>query len=149
MLVKLLPEQIASNWDFLKTCIVEDVPLERGSRINRNANILNLLLIDEMQCWVDVRSRGDKTEIRVVVITQFYGDNVSGNRNMLIYSLVGLNSIFDLTTWRKGMLTLLQYARGKGCNQVLAYSDNESVLTFVKRLGANTSQRLIVMSLEA
>ena len=149
MLVKLLPEQIASNWDFLKTCIVEDVPLERGSRINRNANMLNLLLIDEMQCWVDARTHEDKTEIRAVVITQFYGDNVSGNRNMLIYSLVGLNNAFDFKSWQKGLLVLLKYARGKGCNQVLAYSDNESVLTFVKRLGANTSQRLIVMSLEA
>ena len=149
MLVKLLPEQIASNWDFLKTCVPANLPLEHGSKINLLNNILNLLLIGEMQCWVDVLAHEDKTEIRAVVITQLLGDNVSAQKNMLIYSLYGLNNAYDITSWKRGMLTLLQFARGQGCGQVLAYSDNESILTFVKRLGANTSQRLIVMSLEA
>lgn len=148
MLIQLTPEQIASNWDFLRQCIVTNMPMQRDHREQDN-NILLALLGGVMQCWVDVKQSSregkPKTEINVVVITQVLEDDISQVSSLLIYSLVGMNSLFDFSTWKKGILTLVKFAKAKGCSRLLAYTGNEGILTFLGRLGADASQRVVVL----
>lgn len=148
MLIQLTPEQIASNWDFLKTCIVTNMPMQRDHKQLDN-NVLLALLGGSMQCWVEanqtMQNDEPKTEIRAVVVTQILEDELSETNSLLIYSLVGLNNMFDFTSWRKGLLTLAQFGRLAGCSNILAYTGNESILTFMRRLGANDSQRVLIL----
>ena len=148
MLIRLTPEQIASNWQFLKTCIVQDAPLQRLNPHQDN-NMLTALLMDDMQCWVEAGMREEhgetKTDIQVVVITQIVEDSLSDVKSLLIYSLYGLNGPFAFNAWKQGILILVRFARSCGCTRLMAYTGNESIITFVNRLGADTSQRIVIL----
>lgn len=148
MLIQLTPEQIAGNWDFLRQCIVTNMPMQRDHREQDN-NILLALLGSLMHCWVDAKQTTEdgkpKTEIRAVVVTQILEDDISQVSSLLIYSLYGLNNAFDFTSWKKGVLTLVKFARANGCGRILAYTGNKSILTFMQRLGADISQRVLIL----
>lgn len=148
MLMQITPEQIANNWDFLRTCIINNAPLQRDHKEQDN-NILLALLSGVMQCWVEAIQHDEdnklRTELRAVVITQVLEDPISNVSNLLIYSLYGFNNAFDISSWRKGILTLVRFARKMNCSRMLAYTSNESILTFMRKLGADDSQRIVIL----
>ena len=148
MLIQLTPEQIANNWDFLRQCIVINTPMQREHKEQDN-NLLLALLGGVMQCWVEAiqttQGQQVKTELRAVVITQILSDEISQIHNLLIYSLVGLNNAFDFNSWHAGILTLTRFGQSKGCSRILAYTSNENIIHFIERLGADTSQRVLIL----
>ena len=148
MLIQLTPEQFASNWDFLRQCIVTNMPMQRDHREQDN-NVLLALLGGLMQCWVEAKQSSNngtcKTEIRAVVVTQVLEDDISAVSNLLIYSLYSLNSAFDISMWQKGILTLVRFAKSRGCDRILAYTGNDGIIKFMQRLGADASQTVLIL----
>lgn len=147
MLIRLMPEQIAANWEFLKHQVVDSGPMETLGNDERFNNILNALLIDDMQCWVEAISDEKGFHIQGIALTQILTNDIAGVKNLLIYSMVGVEELFDLEKWNRGLLTLAQFARKNGCQNILAYSNNPRILRLAERFKANTSQRVIVFSL--
>lgn len=147
MLIQLTPEQIASNWDFLKKNIVEGGPLDLQGNDEKHLNILNALLLGDMQCWAEAVYSENNFHIQALLLTQVLNNEVVGIKNLLLYSLVGLEDVFDIEKWNRGFLTVTQFAKKHGCHNILAYSDNVRILRMAERLNADTSQRLIVFSL--
>lgn len=151
MLVKLTPDQIASNWEFLKQNIFINSPLEVGIEVkSRLNNILQLLLVDELQCWAAVRKveLESKCDILGFALTQVLENNITGSKNLLLYSAVGFNDSFTINMWRSFLLTLVRYAKGQGCNTVFAYTNNQGLIDLAQKLHGDVSQRMVVFSLE-
>lgn len=142
-----MPEQIASNWDFLKRQVVDGGPLESQKGENRYNNILNSLLLGDMQCWVETELDGKGFHIQAVVLTQVLTNDCAGVKNLIIYSLIGIEDLFNAEKWRNALLTLAQFARKHSCQHIVAYSDNPRVIKMAEKLKANASQRLLVFSL--
>jgi len=66
---------------------------------------------------------------------------------LLIYSLLGIEDVFEIEKWNKGLLTLTQFARANDCKNIIGYTDNLRIIRLAERFKANTSQRLIIFSL--
>lgn len=147
MLIRLMPEQIAANWEFLADNVVEAGPLENVLNDERLNNILNSLLIGDMQAWAEATLEKQGFVIHAIVLTQILNNEVVGIKNLLIYSLVSVGDAFDLDTWQRGLLTLAQFARKNECANILAYSDNPRIIRLAQRFKGDVSKRVIVLPL--
>lgn len=147
MLVKLTAEQIANNWNFIKQHIYTSNGLATELTPEQINNLLQLLLIDELQCWAAARINPEKTDIFGIVVTQVLYDNVLDEKNLLMYSAVGFNNVYHLKTWTRCLLSLAQYARSRDCKRVLAFTDNPELVKLGERMKGKTDRRLIVFTL--
>lgn len=147
MLIRLMPEQIAANWEFLSDNVVEAGPLENVLNDERLNNILNSLLIGDMQAWAEASATETGFVIHAIVLTQILVNDAAGVKNLLIYSLVSVGDVFDLDTWNRGLLTLAQFARKNDCDNIIAYSDNPRIIRLAERFKGDVSKRVIVVPL--
>lgn len=148
MLIQLMPEQIANNWDFLKTAVVSNTPMETTAQEIRLNNILAGLLVGDLHLWVATNGVTGNVAISGVVVTQILSNPIAGNRNLLIYSVYGFNSVMTKKEWTQNLLTLVKFARKQKCQQVIAYTNNEQLIEMCRSLNGDVSQRLIVFNLE-
>jgi hypothetical protein len=150
MMIKLLPDQIAANWEFLKTCVVEHAAVELAARENRANSLLNALLMGEAQCWIDyAQPDGDKrVTIRFVVITTVTRNPILNVKNLVMYSLVGFGEMATKREWLQNLRTLVQFGRKLGCDQLLVYAENEQLINIGKSIGANTDTRLLSFNIK-
>lgn len=147
MLIRLLPEQIASNWDFIKSQIVDNGPLETANGVDKHINILEALLIGDMHCWVEAVENDNRFTIRALLVTQILENSCAGVRNLLIYSFVGMLEAFTLRTWQQAFLALAQFARKENCQNIIAYTSNQNLLRLAERFNGDVSQRVAIFPL--
>ena len=152
MLIRLTPEQVANNWDFIRRCIVAEAPIDTlGEREEVENNILLCLLSGVMHCWFEGKALDEtkehfpRHEIRAVVVTQFVEHPITQKKGLHIYSLFGMNNAFQFEDWSRGLLTLVRFASGNGCEYIQALTANEGILKFLSRFGANAEYRLVCL----
>ena len=147
MLIQLTPAQITANWDFLKEHVLVNTPLESIGGENRLNNVLNGLLVGDLHCWAEATADEQGFHIVGIIVTQFLVNYCADVKNLLIYALVGIDNVFNIEKWERGLLTLTQFARKHECSNIIAYTDNVRIIRLAERFKANTSQRLIVFQL--
>ena len=126
MLVKLQANDITSLWDILKPSIATSLPPAIRASDNTMNNILKALLSDSMQCWAFYKDEN----IVATVTTTILHDKPSGVRNLLIYSINGLERIQE-NWWKVGMKTLNEYAKAVGASNIVGYTRLEYVKDLV------------------
>lgn len=124
MLLLLMPEQIHAYWGEIKEGINKAVP---QSVPDRDAKILRRLLIGIAQAWVSYRREEGKVVVDGGVITVLIDDQVHETRNLLLYCLWAIGETHQ-STWLEGMEALRKFAKSKGCNRVISYSDLENMI---------------------
>lgn len=147
MLIKLTADQVSRSWDFLRQHIVTGTPLDAKNVENYANKMLAGFLSGELVCWVEGVIHEEATTIHAVVVTQVLRNNFLDFNNLLIYSVLGLNNYFDQKQWLTGLQTLAQYAKANNCLNVIAYTDQLTLIEIAKRLKADVSQTLVVFSL--
>lgn len=136
MLVKLLPDQISENWEPIKSAILNSLP--PGSEDSKPQQILESLLAGDMQCWFYY----DKSEVlKSVLTTYIIQDKVTGNKNLFIFTLYGLD--LSRRDWLEGLKTLIRYAKGQECNSILAYTQVQGLIDFISRIGGSADFTLL------
>ena len=146
MLVRLLPDQVASNWDVIKHAVAESLPptiIESPDKLN---NLFESLLIGRMVCWASITGETND-EMEGLLITTVQEDKVSGTRSLLIFSLYSFTNASKELTWQEGLVKLMRFAITQRCDQIIAYTTNENVIRFVERAGGDVSQRFITIPL--
>ena len=131
MLLLLMPDQIHAYWEDIKEGMHKAVP---QSVSDRDAKVLQKLLIGTMQAWVSYRKEEDKVVVDGAVITAFVDDQVHETRNLLLYCLWAIAETHQ-STWAEGMEALRKFARGKGCNRVVSYSELENMIGLCRFTG--------------
>ena len=147
MLTKLLPDQISQFWDLIKNAINESLPPTVGGHPDRMNRILTSLIANKIDCWASYKRTEDMNSFEGLLLTQILYDDASNTRNLLIYCMYGYESV-DSESWNEGLRTLIKYAIGKGCNQVIAYSNIPNVINLAKRLGADTEYTFISFNVD-
>jgi hypothetical protein len=132
MLIRLLPEQIAKMWDRIRPCVQEAVPVIGANDEEALVNVLNSLLLEESQCWINVEEASQKID-GLVVTTELW-DGPTRTKNLLIYALWA-SGIFAQEVWTGGLQTLINFAHGIGCKSLIGYTESESVKKVVERFG--------------
>ena len=149
MLVRLLPDQVANNWDLIKYAINESMmPTVIGSPEKMN-NMFGSLLIGKMVCWASVRTdeEGMASNIEGIIITTVQTDGISGMRSLFIFCIYSFaNESIDLT-WREGLRKLTNFAISQRCDQIIGYTKNDNICKFVDRVGGDTSHRFVTIPL--
>ena len=145
MLVRLLPDQVASNWDVIKVAVAESMPPTIIVSPEKLNNLFESLLIGGMVCWASMVGHTD--EMEGLLITTVQEDKVSETRSLLIFSLYSFTNASTDLTWQEGLAKLMRFAITQRCDQIIAYTTNESIIKFVERVGGDASQRFITIPL--
>jgi len=133
MLTKLTPEQISKFWDVISYAVEESLPPITGEHPDRMNRILSSALSGKVDVWASYNKSEDVNKFEGIVLTQILYDNVSNTRNLLIYCIYGYSNV-DSKSWSEGLETLLKYAKGERCNQIVAYTDLPNIVNLVNRL---------------
>lgn len=137
MLVPLLPEQVSQNWRTIAPLILDTLPAGLGITPIVPANILRAILAEEALVWVwyDDREAVEAAEISLVVMTAPRVDNVTGIKDLLIYSLTAVRELNHKRIWIEGLETLEKHARACGCRNICAFTDHEGLVRFLQNEG--------------
>jgi len=134
MMNQLLPDQISKFWDIIKYAIEQSTPPIIGEAPNKMNNILMAALSGDIDVWASYDKEEKGTKFNGIILTEILFDKPSGTKNLLIYCLYGYENV-DEESWKQGILALLKYAKNKGCNQVVAYTDVPYMVKVTKALG--------------
>lgn len=138
MLVKFTGDQIARHWKVIRYAISEALPPIAHGAENRMERILSALLADQMHCWVVYETDGTLIGIMTTTIS---GDPASGMKNLMIYSLWGID--ISRRAFADGLITLRRFAESKGCNRIISYTNEPSIIALVERLRSSETYRFI------
>lgn len=141
MLIKLLPQNIADNWELLREAVRKSLPPIAGESPDKMNKILESLLVGTMTCWIRVNEVGD---IYGVGITQEIYDLPSDTKNLLIYCLYHFKPMSD-EMWEADLTLLRQYAKGSGFDSIVAYTEEPRLLDLVKKFGGETKYTFITL----
>ena len=138
MFIKLLPEQIAGNWEVVKysmrRAMAEVADLDSDEAMSR---VLEEILVGKLSVWVSVpKKKKDDDEdglIDMIVTTTVSSDYCSGTDSLLIYTVYSPRGTC-LESWLEGYKTLSREALRLGCKQIIAYSNDRKIINIVKKL---------------
>jgi len=148
MLVRLLPEQAAAQWDDIKLAVEGSLPPIVGGASDRMSNILTGILTDEITVWVSVEVDNElNNKITGILLTTLIMDGPSKTKSLLLYCLYTYKNTLK-ESWESGLNTIKKYAETLKCDRIVAYSDVESIVKFAKHAGADTRYTFISFPLK-
>lgn len=142
MLTKLLPDQVSKFWDIIKYAVEQSLPPIVGESPDKMRNILSACLSGEIDVWASYKKEDDKTFFEGIVLTETLYDKPSATKNLLVYCLYGYNEV-DKFSWTDGLKLLLKYAKSRGYNQIVGYTDVQSIIKFVEKAGGEAKYTFI------
>jgi hypothetical protein len=144
MLVKLLPDQISRFWPYIKYALEQSVPLDILKKNDKMNNILESLLFDGMHAWLEIDQ--ERLEVLGCLVTTIWNDESSKTKALRLYSVFSYDDL-PPQTWAEGFHTLSEFARGKGCEFIDAFSENEGVIRLARRFGGDTRFTYITLEI--
>lgn len=147
MLTKLLPEQISRLWDIIRYAVEQSLPPVTGEHPDKMNRILSSALTGTVDVWALYTKKDDGNKLEGIGLTEILYDDVSGTKNLLIYSLYGYNRISE-ESYQDGIISLLKYAKSKGCLQIVAYTNSRQLVEVVNRAGGDTSYTFISFDID-
>ena len=141
MLVQLTHEEIWSHWPLLRKSIEESHPPTVVARDGYYANVLKSLYTGEKQAWIGI----DEGREVMIGITSTQYDNDTGEKQLLIYSLLGLFSQKPVSErfWMEGRDSVLRYAQNEGYSKIVAFTTYQDVVKLARRLGFTTEWTMV------
>ena len=131
MLVKMMPEQVMHYWDNIKEALKGTLPPYVTDSPDKMMKIQAGFLGELVQCWVSVN---DKPDVVGFVVTRVLYDDFTDSTNLLIISIY----TFEKSTkedWLGGFETIRKFAKGRGCDKIIAYTNEDKILKVVEMFG--------------
>lgn len=136
MMVKLLVNQIPRAWPFIKACVKDVIP-DFAKSEEKLSNLLKALMLGEFHCWIIADE-----SLKAMVITTITHDGGSGTSNLLVYCLRAFGEMTK-RDWAEGFITLKKFAQSNGCKYIVGYTNNNGVLSLVRRFGGDTTYTFV------
>lgn len=140
MLLHLTGDQVSMYWDTIAKAIESSMPPYTYSSSMKLNRVFQELLSERMQAWIvmsDAEGNGS-IEALGVMITAIQEDQYTDTKNLLIYTLYGIQKITE-EVWKEGLATLIKFARTKDCFRIIAYTDIPAIMDRVEELGGDVS----------
>ena len=138
----LLPDQVANKWDILCADIEGSLPPIVGSNYSIE-RILEACLSGVLQIWV---VKGKDNGNSGILVTTIHKDQASATNMLLIYAAISYKG-GKLDDWKATYETLEKFAKSKGCSGIMGYTSNGVIEKYMRKLGCETENRLIVWRL--
>ncbi|PIZ78854.1 MAG: hypothetical protein CO041_04265 [Candidatus Pacebacteria bacterium CG_4_9_14_0_2_um_filter_40_15] len=136
----MLPELVAKHWSEVAPMIEAAMPLVENVE-HRRKQLLSSCLAGLLTCWGMLN---DDNKLLGMATTIFTYDIVTGEKNLLIYSLLSTGT--EPRLWQGYFLTLSSYAKQEGCKYIVGYTRVPRMKEIAKGLGADLEE--IVIRLE-
>jgi hypothetical protein len=136
-MLRLLPDQAASQWDALKVLINQSLPEGERNQDALNARMLRMILAGEMSVWICGIEEEDGFNPHLLMTTQECVDEHLGTKSLLIYSFTGLRPLSNEIYGHLGNKMRL-YAKAIGCSKIMAYTNEERIRRVCESMGAKT-----------
>jgi hypothetical protein len=146
MITQLLPDQIATLWDYIKFAFEESIPPSVDRKAYDSNQVLSALLSGKAQCWIVYNKVNNVRKFEGVVITEVIRDNIIDARNLLIYSIYGDN--ISNHSWREGLVALAKWGIRSGCRSIVGYTDNKLIVNKVLQFGGGISTFISIPIME-
>ena len=140
MLLRMLPEQVSSQWETIWASM-ECVMAEQARTEKGKSNVLSAMLAGEMQCWLLKDDEDD--EVLALASTCFFYDP-SGRKSLFIYTLLGYKPV-SIKLWTEAFETLSKWAGFRGCDSVMAHTQNAKIIRLVNHLGGKAEDTLVYL----
>ena len=135
----LLPDQVADRWDLFCRDIEGSLPPIVGSNYSIDS-LLDACLTGVLQLWLVKNKEGGNSGL---LVTTLHRDQASATRMLLVYAAISYKG-GKLDDWKDAYPTLEVFARSKACSGIMGYTGNETIAKYMKKLGCETDERLIV-----
>lgn len=144
-LIRLSPDQIMRFWPDIAQCIDSALPVHLQGDSAAMLEIQSHLLTEVLQCWV---AAGDHHGSRIygIMTTRIAVDEVAGTKNLLIYSVAVIDE-HPPSMWNEAKRIISIFAKARGCQGILAYSDNPQMIAVAEKIGFNSATRLLYLEL--
>ena len=147
MVVKLIPDQIASLWDVIKYALEKAPPLMIDTKDSRWVNkILEMAMSGQVDIWVSYRKDGDSIEFLGIAITSFEVGKFIRRKSLLIYYLYAYRDT-KIDDWQEAFSVVTKYAKSRQCKRIITYSDVDEIISLAKAVGGNTDIRFITFDI--
>ena len=139
MLVKLLPEQVPKHWEIISRSVVEAYPPFVKLTEDTLNNNLKSLLIGTLECWIICTDEGKPIGI---LLTAFNDDFCSGTKSLILYTLWTIGGTTK-KIWLDGWNTMKKYAKGRGCDLVISYSNSPPIIKMAELTGGEAKMTFL------
>lgn len=133
-----------THWTFIRECILRSLPPMIEGHDLALLEIQSKLLVDEMQAWFGLPKLGSSA-IYGVMTTGVVQDEFSGTKNMLIYT-VTITNAHPKELWQHAYGVLRKYAKSRGCNKIISYTNQMRILEIALELGADVEWHLVQLN---
>lgn len=142
MITRLLPDQISAHWDVIKYGVERSLPPIVTNNDDKMNRILSSLLSGKTQCWLSYERDGERSKLNAVVLTKMLYDEVSGSKNLLLYSVYGYSQMTQ-RHWMEGFAFMSKHALAQGCTGLVAYTDVPYLIEMAKQYGAEPNYTFV------
>ena len=105
--------------------------------------ILKGLITGKSQAWIiSGDDEGDKATVYAMGTTCFSIEEVTGTKNLLVYSLSSYKLIKD-SLWIDAMAKIKMFAKENECFKVIAFTQVDRIVEVAASLGGNIKTKLI------
>ena len=139
-MIKLEAAQIAEHWTIIKEALVAAPPLA-GNPKGVYHRILSQLMSGAYSCWFLL---DDQEALKACVITGFFHDDLSGQRNLLLYLVYGYAPLTKRDKAR-GALAIFKYAKAKRCSQIVGYTNGGPLEEMILALQGDMSYKFFAV----
>jgi len=149
MFNKLTVHQISDVWDYVKYVVEEALPPTASTQKQRMGNILNALMSGAMECWVVYDKKEDEKIIDLygVGLTVLNTDVCSGVKSITIYAVATFRET-PLQYWEESLTGIVNYAKSKGCERVLGFSNIDKIKNLFVQAGGSADYTLMVLPVD-
>lgn len=138
----LTGNQIGELWPIIKGAIKMSAAPTADTNEDKLNNILKALLEGTALCWMT----GNRRKPRTVVIATVSIEGISLTKNLLIYCAHGFEKETS-AQYAAILSSLVDFARGQRCDNIISYIWNDKILEKLKEAGAECNYTLAVYPL--
>lgn len=126
MLVKLSSAMVVKYWDLVAKHIIRSLP---DKLHNRLAVFRKAIVEDRAQVWVFNKDK----KIKAIITTAVFHDICFNLKRLNLYTISRVaNDPLTPEEYKDGFEILMQFAKDKGCNSIVAYTSNTHVVDVAK-----------------
>jgi hypothetical protein len=139
MLIRLLPEQAADQWDVIAPMIEASLPTITQPNATVMVNILESIMLDRAIVWL---LEGEEGPAKGLMLTTDWVDPICHYHHVFIYAVYGITDL-SIVELRSAVESIRTYALGIGAEGVIAYTSNVQIARLVRRLGGRADHILL------
>ena len=147
MLLRLIPDQISRFWGVIKFAVEQSLPPTVGEHPDKINRILSSALSGGIDVWASYSKIKNEIKFESIVLTKFLFDDTSETKSLLVYCIYSYTRMAK-DNWLQGLQKFAKYAKSRGCNRIVAYTNNNQIIELFKHCDGDIDYTFISLEID-